>query len=272
MYGNGPPQGSNYGPPQGSYQSNYGPPQGSYQSYQGNRGGGGGFDSGFEPQNDPQEFFLKVFMTEANRRDQAATAAKIEGRAKMGRMGSLIGGMLGSVAGGKISDEFIVDEITPLLVDKAHQALRRQGYKAQVFPILLPKQQGHAKQLTYLKEEGRGLQIILRVEVMEIVGRNNVEEVGLSLWNMCFGLCGPQPVGGQQRGPSTALPFNQPAQNANQVALKMEDDLRNPSEHYKVQAQVHALLAADLYHQFHNEGWSRENSRQAIVDARSRRY
>mmetsp|Transcript_3037 Transcript_3037/g.3711 ORF Transcript_3037/g.3711 Transcript_3037/m.3711 type:complete len:159 (-) Transcript_3037:13-489(-) len=156
MYGNGPQQGyQSYGghPNQGGGYAN----QGGYSSYQGNqRGGGGGLDSGFVPQNDPQEFFLKVFMTEANRRDQAATAAKIEGRAKMGRMGSLLGGMLGGIAGGKFSDDFIVDEITPLLVDKAHQALRRQGYKAQVAPILLPKQQGHAKQLTFLKEEGRG--------------------------------------------------------------------------------------------------------------------
>eukprot|EP00928_Gymnodinium_smaydae_P010076 TRINITY_DN13784_c0_g1_i2.p2 TRINITY_DN13784_c0_g1~~TRINITY_DN13784_c0_g1_i2.p2 ORF type:complete len:302 (-),score=61.65 TRINITY_DN13784_c0_g1_i2:57-905(-) len=167
-----------YGAGAGAYSNDY-------------RGGGGGV---FPMK---KEFFLNITVDERDRAEVAGSILKEHGRKALGRAGSVMGGLVGSVAGhANIGDGLIAENLSKTVRQYIEEILEHDGWRCIVKTVMFPPLDGTMWR-EYISLPNGGIFLTQRVQILHrdtnLVGGPNGSSSWFShLLNMRECCCPPE--------------------------------------------------------------------------------
>uniref|UniRef100_A0A7S2LVD6 Uncharacterized protein n=1 Tax=Zooxanthella nutricula TaxID=1333877 RepID=A0A7S2LVD6_9DINO len=120
----------------------------------------------FSPHPVRREFFVNVALMSKDRQLHAAAVAKAHGRTKFGRVGSLLGGAIGSImANSATFDETIADGVRDLIQKSTVDALKSRRWLASVTAVALPPLPGQKEWPSFVNLDDKGHFMVFRILV-----------------------------------------------------------------------------------------------------------
>lgn len=212
---------------------------------------------------------MNVTLDGEDRSQHALSAAKEQGRLKLGRLGSMLGGVMGSVAGKSTAfDNVIAERVRGAVETEVVEALRRRRWWAHVTPVLLPPMPGKSDWNKYVSLGEKGHFMIFRVKVLgKLPGEEEAQKAessGFSLASLSclFAACmTPEVKEEEEEDPD--------------VKAAREIELLHPEVVSALQSRQNPIFVkisvADAhkeYRIFHELNWSRELASEAVLSAR----
>jgi len=216
----------------------------------------------FCPDRMPREFFVNVMLHGEDRSQHAAAIAKEQGRSKLGRIGSLLGGVMGTVmAGNAAFDSAIAQGVKDAVIESAVDALKRQRWWASVTPVFLPPLPGRSDWQPFVALGEKGHFMVFRVVITGRLPEESRQEKGivLSLLTACIASCWA----------AETPPEDMEKKLVQEIALirpEIESALQNRK--YPINANVTIVDAIEEFGLLHEMNWSRELAADTIEAAR----
>merc|ERR1719223_2021 len=146
----------------------------------------------FEPVPDSSEFFVTVAILPRDRSRHAARAAGHSLEADYGSFGAVLGGLVGTVASGAVSDDAICVEVMPDIVDATRREVQRLGWECHVSPVSLPPAVGQSEWRKYMLLPSGGLVMVFRAELLKPAVLPH-QSAGTKLFQIAAGCCSVRP-------------------------------------------------------------------------------